>query len=147
MTRLVLRAVCSRASSVSVRMLVTVLVSFTFSVMLVAVASTRFHLSVSWISRCTRRSSFASIVVVSWLIQSWLALRLRSQQRRRQRSALFVVSRRTRKLKAYLLYNNAAHGIISCERHFLFVLETCCPQISGICGMLITSVSEICVAC
>ena len=30
---------------------------------------------------------------------------------------------------------------------FLFVLETCCPQISGICGMLITSVSKTCVAC
>ena len=70
---------------------IEVWVSFTFSVMLVAVASTRFHLSVSWISRCTRRSSFASIVVVSWLIQSWLALRLRSQQRRSQRSVLSVV--------------------------------------------------------
>ena len=35
------------------------------SVMLAVVASTRFHPSVSWISRCTRRSSFASIAVVS----------------------------------------------------------------------------------
>ena len=49
----------------------TVWVSFMCSVMHVVVASTRFHLSASWISRCTRRSSLVSTAAVSSSTQSW----------------------------------------------------------------------------
>jgi len=71
--------VCLAVSSVSARVLAMVLVLLLCSVMLVEVASLRFHHSASLISRCTRRLSFASIVVVSSLIQNLLVSRLKNQ--------------------------------------------------------------------
>ena len=56
---------CWLPSSVSVRAHVMVWVLFTWSVMLVVVASIRFRPSVSWIFVCVRRLSFANTVVVS----------------------------------------------------------------------------------
>ena len=70
--RLRLSPVCSPRSSVFARTLAMVWASYTCSVMPVVVASIRFHLSVSWTLRCTRRSSFASTAVVSSSILSWL---------------------------------------------------------------------------
>lgn len=82
-----LNHVCSRASSASVMVPATVWVSFTCSVMHVAVASTRFHLSASSTSRCTRRLSLVSIAAVSSSTRNWLVLRLRLLRQRRSQSA------------------------------------------------------------
>ena len=60
----IMSPVCSSHSSVSVTTHATVWVSFMYSVSHAAVASTRFRLSVSLISVCARKSSFASIADV-----------------------------------------------------------------------------------
>ena len=48
---------------------------YMYSAMLVAVASTRFHLSASWTSRCIRRLFLVSTAAVSSSTQNWLVLK------------------------------------------------------------------------
>lgn len=67
--------VCLPASSVSARVPATVWVLYMYSAMPVAVASTRFHLSASWTSRCIRRLFLVSTAAVSSSTQNWLVLK------------------------------------------------------------------------